>query len=636
MLTIVIYLQTSNQQNRSERINDGASTSTGQPGELSLHERCEVASYAHRVIHLLLSEDSSGADLRDMMQNRFDELTAYSDEIFSYLVMTRYGAQRITDLLRRQRRLRLFTYTVSLEIIKIVNEASSGHYRYNMVQNYDRQSNMIVVRENSSYSPNSCLCHNYRERSVLSTPFSLPRNFLNRMDIAYQLEVIQNEYHVTELFAYHIIPLPLISQFFDSWLSDQSTNIDNTNFNTCIRTLFGRLKRSMLKLVLASLGRAPTTENLMEIDGNFFSETLPRTHGMLSGNIFMGPARRGPFNPQFQRSGEDLLNTFEHDVEPIIGTRRYQQMLNIYNQMRHYIRIAPGTYPFLRLLNGLNIFLALHINLHDHEITPMNSQHWEEREPFDEELMNVRVGRLRRILRTQKYWAIKRTPRRSPRSIYREESNEVFEEQSCSVEEYSKLMWSEFVLDLLTISTEASSRDEEVSWSCNLTRLRNDYSFGTSDQTKGEYCVINFDEFLYSKISDFDEWRSCNSHLAQDQEKEWCLAWRRIMNNLDNEDSSFDPNLPKLLVHKFRSISYLRDVETMVRWLTTKIKEDAIEVKKNDVANFEYDPYHPKPRSNIIDEGLCFIYSISGLFLSLHECLNVFGAANNEIHLMSN
>lgn len=97
------------------------------------------------------------------------------------------------------------------------------------------------------------------------------------------------------------------------------------------------------------------------------------------------------------------------------------------------------------------------------------------------------------------------------------------------------------------------------------------------------------------------------------------------MEELDNKTSLFE-EISKFQKDRPRPKSYLEDVSTIIGWLTSK-KENDPESNSNDhEIVLPYDPYNPQYRSgSVIDNALCFLHSISGLFLSLRECLITFG-----------
>lgn len=84
-----------------ESINDGASTSQ----EFSIHEQCEILSYVDSIVRLMIAEDIEGGNLTDLMRNRFHELEAFHNEIFSYFTLAEYGAQAISNDERRSERI---------------------------------------------------------------------------------------------------------------------------------------------------------------------------------------------------------------------------------------------------------------------------------------------------------------------------------------------------------------------------------------------------------------------------------------------------------------------------------------------------------------------------------------------------
>lgn len=96
------------------------------------------------------------------------------------------------------------------------------------------------------------------------------------------------------------------------------------------------------------------------------------------------------------------------------------------------------------------------------DIIPLNPEQWEEREPTDEELSRITVLRLKRRMRTQRFWAIKRKSNaRFTRSLnyqYNLDSDQT-ENETYFTEGSFKLQWSNFILDLMKISTEDIIQD---------------------------------------------------------------------------------------------------------------------------------------------------------------------------------
>lgn len=203
-----------------------------------------------------------------------------------------------------------------------------------------------------------------------------------------------------------------------------------------------------------------------------------------------------------------------------------------------------------------------------------------------------------------------------------------------SEEDDVKQQWRKFVLDLMVMSLEAFSQNEELAWSCNFTKLFNDYTFRKSNQANVDEPCLGFDEFLYQKIASPADWHRCN---ILDHPQRWCLAWKHIAKNFQGNTSFFDALKP--LGTKAKSPSYLRDVETVMRWLTSKKEEvgnyENLESNRKiiDEVTRKSGPiqlsrnYHLAPTKTgiLADDILCFVSSIPTLFLPLQDCLELFG-----------
>lgn len=248
---VLVCFKISHQQNDDERINEGASTSRE---DLSDCEKCEISGYAERMVRLMMADDRDGGDLTYLMNNDFDALQAFHDEIFANILLAEYGAKAYSDAFRRARRLDLLGMYISLNILEVLIKTCNEHNRDQLWYEYDRTKNVILLRENFSFSSDDvCLCENYRERSTFIRPLLLP-TYNSRFERVYQYVGVNNNISNVETIQYYIIPLSLISKFFEVWLSDEPENSnENTSFNQCTRTLIGRLKRSMQKLLLVKL-----------------------------------------------------------------------------------------------------------------------------------------------------------------------------------------------------------------------------------------------------------------------------------------------------------------------------------------------------------------------------------------------
>lgn len=192
-----------------EIINAGASTSRQDLGRC---EECEIENYATRLVNLMLAEDSSESNLTDTVNNRFRELEAFHDEIFSYILLVQHGAKYNFDQQRREKRLELFITQIRTRIIQILENACSRHYHHELKYKYDCEKNIIVLRETIKLRPDDCLCGNYRERTILNEPFSL--NDGNPPGVTYQLSSDNNESFMIEASEYHIIPSVINNEIF--------------------------------------------------------------------------------------------------------------------------------------------------------------------------------------------------------------------------------------------------------------------------------------------------------------------------------------------------------------------------------------------------------------------------------------
>lgn len=409
-----------------------------------------------------------------------------------------------------------------------------------------------------------------------------------------------------------------------------------TNFNRCVITLISRLKRSLQKITLARLKKSNenvsddwfelTVRNQAYNNGTNHLEVFLQTNTWLSGNIFWGPRKRGPLDPTFGRSEEEQLQAFEFRVLPIIGQQWYTNLIVLYNDLQEFINQVPYQTPLTRLLNGFNLFVTMSITLGEEDITPLNTEQWEEREPTSEELLNVRSAQIKRVMRTRKYWAIKKFSGRRSRSAKNfVKGGKKLKENSPTNQPKDQMRI--FLADLMTISLEAHSKNESFDWMCNLRSIYNEFLFDGVDSTNG-ICpeCSSFTEYLSSKISHSNEWQKCNNGTKVS--KEWCVAWRKIRMESD-VGVSFE-TINKTKKYKFvdsRSESYMKAVKTLVDWLSSKIVVRKCEKSKRDLIKFAHKPYYrPAKTNSFVDRLLCQATMLGTTLITFkNDCHKIFG-----------
>lgn len=609
---LLISFKISNQQNRTERINEGASTSRQ---DLMNCEKRELRNGAIRTISLMLAKDPRGENLTSLINNRFEELQAFSDEIFSYVIQAQNSVSEISNKTRQYYRLDYFTTHLFKEVLMILQKACSDHHRYKLWYEYDSRRKIILIHEYISTvhnnNSNDCLCGNYQERDILSEPFLLPS--ISYFDEAYQIDIsIDGEVSMIKTSPYHVIPLRLILKFFETWLTRPTDNAMNEcmGFNNCAHTLYLRLRQSMRKLVIARmLQMNKITQNdyvnigLGDSD-EIYIELISNAGSYLGGNIFLGPRFRGPLDPTFDE--ENLLNAFEIDSAPIIGQDRYNELLQLFHQLKFFTNRMLDRPPFWRLISGFKLFVKISNLLMDQSITPLRLQMWELRAPTDEELRrHMDSDELMESLKNQTYWAVKKPMNRSARST------DVFQTKAVTLKnlmiDQTSYHWSEFTVDLMTILMEARERKEFLVWSCNFTRLFNDYLFSNPQPVKNDFtdCPISssFDEYLYSQISESEDWVRCNrgTKISSD----WCSAWRRIIKS----EAEVKVNINYDKKNLIDNAKLMEDIKIFMHWLISKIHDKQCQKNEPTQVNIQINPSKNLWRSsyNILDNDLFYL-----------------------------
>lgn len=219
LIVFFTFFEITNQKSDNNSIIEEGCTLTQ---DLSQTERCKLSNYAQRLVHLLLAEDDKGDNITDLINNRFEELKIFHDEVVSYFLLVQDNFQKINNSLSRVERLKYFNLHVHSKIFEITWKSCLEQYSSKLYYEYDSKNKIISIRENLSLSPNECLCENYKNRKILSIPPSIPA--LRQKVRTHEFNRTNNGENFTEVSEYHVIPLSLISEFFQVWLSDKREN----------------------------------------------------------------------------------------------------------------------------------------------------------------------------------------------------------------------------------------------------------------------------------------------------------------------------------------------------------------------------------------------------------------------------
>lgn len=256
-----------------------------------------------------------------------------------------------------------------------------------------------------------------------------------------------------------------------------------------------------------------------------------------------------------------------------------------------------------------------------YDITPMDFEQWEERELTDEELCQILNIHTRRQMRTQRFWVIKKSVERNPRSV---NYYEYEPDQKPIVMNELKHEWSEFVIDLMRISLDALSQNKTLSWSRHLNCMFYDYLSHESNAIRADNMRCeSFDEFLYSKISKTLDWYWCNKGANFFDVVEWCQAWKRIYSIVDTD---FVTN--KSWNYKVRSESYLQDASTLIEWLATMTKtKQCQKTESGSIRKIHRADQSSHLVHNSVDILLCFLTTFS-----INECKKVMTSLKKTIY----
>lgn len=533
--------------------------------KLTSSQECDISNFAERVVRLLTSEDRE-SDLIYFANNRFPELQAFHDELFSYFSKVEFSNKDLSDVTPAEssEKLRHFLTALELMMLQMALNSCSRHFHGKQWRKYEHEKNIILLHENVSFSENTYLCKSNQKQSITKT--FLP---LDKYHYSMKLPKNFNSENEVEMSKHHLIPLTLISQFFQSWLSNQSSS---TNSNNCTNEVLSRLTQSMQKLLIVSLknSKKSTNEDNLNINfaiesiinNNYSTEIFEHTDSFLRGNILVIFKNSDPV-PKFDGNEEELLKANEHKVNRIIGPTRSQQLLNLYNNLLEYNRVAFKMTPLKRFIKGFNIFTLMTTTFGGYDIIKFHYNQWEEQKSFENELNKIK-NRLNQ-----------KESRRSSKI-----ENEIQTKTTLTSLENLKILpikrlWSEFIIDVMKISIENVNKSELAIWSCDLTRLYRNYLLCKSNKTNGDCSdCVSFDAFLFSKISQSHEWQECNDTFGDvKKSSEWCLAWKRIILNLINNTNLFNyKSLQLYHLDKPKSESYLKDLEIFTSWFSSEMR----------------------------------------------------------------
>lgn len=158
--------------------------------------------------------------------------------------------------------------------------------------------------------------------------------------------------------------------------------------------------------------------------------------------------------------------------------------------------------------------------------------------------------------------------------------------------------------------------------------MYNDYLNCRSENIGKNFSTCgSFDEYLYFKIQhDSDELICRTNKVLESSEKLLCRAWEPVVSSLEIEINFVNVDRTKEVTKQRRSKSYLKDVETIMHWLLSKIN-----LKNADNKHFQKAmklPYLPFERDNtnddVVNMALCYMTTFSmNVFTLKNDCLKI-------------
>lgn len=95
----------------------------------------------------------------------------------------------------------------------------------------------------------------------------------------------------------------------------------------------------------------------------------------MNGNTFVGPRNRGPFDPVFGRTREELLNAFEYVAVSIVDAEHFKDLMYVFHSLHDFIKESPRQTAIWRIPNGLDLFITMTSIFSAYRFRPMDSRH---------------------------------------------------------------------------------------------------------------------------------------------------------------------------------------------------------------------------------------------------------------------
>lgn len=559
-------------------------------------DTCILDRHAESILTLLTGEDLSSDHFENSVDERIPETELFASQVETMFRFATLGVNNFFDDISGplqpdfQARLNYLTIRIVRRFIEIYYGTSSEPYREEITYRYNR--------ENHTFS----FTHNIR-----SVPRSLPSSEnstgsrQNGFTVFYQAPTFyltnprsdeRKPFVVTHLgrtsegvplAKYYIIPRKLIVKFLKRWLSGYETNRPRSSSEFRKRvTMFHRLKQSLKKLMIYYIRKffsisAENTVNydyrlLLSNDNYFFQAVESFLTDSAGGNTFVGPSDRGPLDPTYETENNyrGALRAFDYDCEPIIGSERYNEMLNLFNNLLNYVENARRLEGLDRMTQGAELVITMVLTIERFRQTNYDESNWIQRILNSKELSKV-PDNLKREFKTKIFSAIKRSEERSKRSL--NNSERLYQTKTIfSIENYSKQQWSNFISDSIKNILKYRNTGKAVAWEHYLNRLYfHEWFPSLRNESESTDCDNqNFDSYLYLKISKIPAWQECNSFTRSNEPENWCSAWRRILRNYNINNDGKNVQRP---------IFYQEDMINFFSWLSAQITCDGENMK---------------------------------------------------------